>query len=102
MNTERYYDIITKAAENYGLTRREATLIVTGFCVIARNPENMHIGDYAKIIGILMGLHAAERLNDYQYEKLHNVAEQLNVYIRDSVSGYELIENIFAHDAMDD
>lgn len=102
MNTERYYDIITNASKHLHISRREATLIVTAFCCMARNPEEHDIELYSKTIGILMGLNAAERINDMQYELLREAAIHIDTFMHDSASAYTFIERTFEDHYLDD
>ena len=96
MNSERYLDIIQSAIDNWKISRRAATLIITGLCVMAKNTDEPDICRYQKIIGILMGLNAAGAINEYQYEELHQLVDQIDTNIRDSRTAYGLIEETFA------
>jgi len=98
MNSERYLKIIQTAVNNWHMTRRAATLIITGLCLMAKNPDQPDLCQYMKMIGILMGLNATEAISDYQYEQLHSVVDQIDTVLHDSKSAYELIESTFAEE----
>jgi hypothetical protein len=70
MNTEKYYDIITKVADNWPLNRREATLLVTALTALAKSAKSQRAVLKAKATGVIMGFEAANHLNEYQYEDM--------------------------------
>lgn len=70
MSNEKYYDIITKVADNWPLNRREAALLITALTALAKSAKPQRAVLKAKATGVILGFEAANHLNEYQYEDM--------------------------------
>ena len=92
MNTEKYFDIITKIADNWPLNRNEATLLFTALTTLAKSAKAQRPVNKAKATGIIMGFYAAHHLNEYQYEDMLETVNRASE-ARNLDEGLKIIED---------